>query len=219
MHRSKTSIQTSGTWSDKPGNNSAQLSSLNDIPVCVFSTHLIWAQASERKAFPVLSVLLCYFTKSLMVKAVQVYVREELWTFLGWTIFLLVGCGFFFRFVTWLSFQSGTNWGCSLLCQLNTMIKLCLSLIRCLNSVFVSIWKGKTRNRSTQVFWYEEDKTIFTGFPEYNFIKADTSEWRFFKMYILITWKKCNKTCAWRFMGTPNFTKMNINIYIWTIQS
>lgn len=126
---------------------------------------------------------------------------------------------FFFRFVTWLSFQSGTNWGCSLLCQLNTMIKLCLSLIRCLNSVFVSIWKGKTRNRSTQVFWYEEDKTIFTGFPEYNFIKADTSEWRFFKMYILITWKKCNKTCAWRFMGTPNFTKMNINIYIWTIQS
>lgn len=161
MHRSKTSIQTSGTWSDKPGNNSAQLSSLNDIPVCVFSTHLIWAQASKRKAFPVLSVLLRYFTKSLMVKAVQVYVREELWTFLGWTIFLLMGCGFFFfRFVTWLSFQSGTNRGCSLLCQLSTMIKLCLSFIRCLNSVFISIWKGKTRNRSTQVFWYEEDKFL-----------------------------------------------------------
>lgn len=42
-------------------------------------------------------------------------------------------------------------------------------------------------------------------------------------MYNLITWIKCNQICAWRFIDMnnvhtiPNFTKLNIKIYIWTI--
>lgn len=42
-------------------------------------------------------------------------------------------------------------------------------------------------------------------------------------MYILITWIKWYKTHAWRFIDMnnvhtiPNFTKLNIKIYIWTV--
>lgn len=72
-------------------------------------------------------------------------------------------------------------------------------------------------------FQCEGDETIFIDFPEHNFIKVDIHWMKFCKMYILITQIKCNKICAWRFIGMnnvhtiPNFTKLNIKIYIWTI--
>lgn len=83
---------------------------------------------------------------------------------------------FFSSLVTWLSFQYIANQAFSLFCHLNMVMKLCPSFIRCLNSVcilFTCMWTKKNRKGSTEVFQYEEDKTIFIHFPEYNFIKVD----------------------------------------------